>query len=124
MGGPQTERGNRNNSAINLATITGKPKEEVQAEIAQIKTRSEKEIDMLMKNIGMREDKKHMKLMERLANRKAKEIHNIEEIRQSAQNNGDSIESVNSKIEAVKLAAEKDTEILVKALSDRGDKQK
>jgi hypothetical protein len=110
--------------AINLATITGKPKEEVQAEIAQIKTRSEKEIDMLMKNIGMRADKKHMKLMERLANRKAKEIHNIEEIRQSAQNNGDSIESVNSKIEAVKLAAEKDTEILVKALSDRGDKQK
>jgi len=110
--------------AINLATITGKPKEEVQAEIAQIKTRAEKEIDMMMKNIGMRADKKHTKLMERLANRKAKEIHKIEEIRQSAQNNGDSIESVNSKIEAVKLAAEKDTEILVKALSDRGDKQK
>ena len=110
--------------AINLATITGKPKEEVQAEIAEIKTRSENEINMLMKNIGMRADKKHVKLMERLANRKAKEIHNIEEIRQSAQNNGESIESVTSKIEAVKLAAEKDTDILLKALADRGDKQK
>merc|ERR1712146_764558 len=55
---------------------------------------------------------------------KTKEIHNIEEIRQAAQINGDSVESVNSKIEAVKLAAEKDTSILVQALADRGNKQK
>merc|ERR1711991_795579 len=62
--------------------------------------------------------------MERLANRKAKEIHKIEEIRQAAQSNGDSQDTVNAKIEAVKLAAEKDTGILVSALSERGDKQK
>merc|ERR1712159_172298 len=110
--------------AINLAQITGKTKEEVQAEIARIKDRSEKDIDGLMKHLGMRKDKKHQKLMERLANRKAKEIHNIEEIRQAAQINGDSVESVNSKIEAVKLAAEKDTSILIQALADRGNKQK
>merc|ERR1712196_674613 len=110
--------------AINLAQITGKSKEEVQAEIALIKERAEKDISGLMKNIGMRSDKKHQKLMERLANRKAKEIHNIEEIRQAAQINGDSVESVNSKIEAVKLAVEKDTSILVQALADRGNKQK
>ena len=110
--------------AINLAQITGKSKEEVQAEIALIKERAEKDISGLMKNIGMRSDKKHQKLMERLANRKAKEIHNIEEIRQAAQINGDSVESVNSKIEAVKLAAEKDTSILIQALADRGNKQK
>jgi len=72
----------------------------------------------------MRKDKKHQKLMERLANRKAKEIHKIEEIRQAAQSNGDSQDTVNAKIEAVKLAAEKDTGILVSALSERGDKQK
>merc|ERR1711871_988585 len=110
--------------AINLAQITGKTKEEVQAEIARIKDRSEKDIDGLMKHLGMRKDKKHQKLMERLANRKAKEIHNIEEIRQAAQSNGDSVDSINSKIEAVKLAAEKDTGILINALSERGDKQK
>merc|ERR1712070_386906 len=106
--------------AINLAQITGKTKEEV----ASIKERSEKDIDGLMKDIGMRKDKKHQKLMERLANRKAKEIHKIEEIRQAAQSNGDSQDTVNAKIEAVKLAAEKDTGILVSALSERGDKQK
>merc|ERR1711988_450368 len=110
--------------AINLAQITGKTKEEVQAEVASIKERSEKDIDGLMKDIGMRKDKKHQKLMERLANRKAKEIHKIEEIRQAAQSNGDSQDTVNAKIEAVKLAAEKDTGILVSALSERGDKQK
>merc|ERR1711916_92848 len=110
--------------AINMGQITGKSKEEVQAEIALIKERAEKDISGLMKNIGMRADKKHQKLMERIANRKAKEIHNIEEIRQAAQINGDSVESVNSKIEAVKLAAEKDTSILVQALADRGNKQK
>merc|ERR1712100_109818 len=110
--------------AINLAQITGKTKEEVQAEVASIKERSEKDIDGLMKHLGMRKDKKHQKLMERIANRKAKEIHNIEEIRQAAQINGDSVESVNSKIEAVKLAAEKDTSILIQALADRGNKQK
>merc|ERR1712072_1182598 len=110
--------------AINLAQITGKTKEEIQAEIARIKDRSEKDIDGLMKHLGMRKDKKHQKLMERLANRKAKEIHNIEEIRQAAQSNGDSQDTVNAKIEAVKLAAEKDTGILIKALSERGDKQK
>merc|ERR1712196_139182 len=106
--------------AINLAQITGKTK----AEVASIKERSEKDIDALMKDIGMRKDKKHQKLMERLANRKAKEIHKIEEIRQAAQSNGDSQDTVNAKIEAVKLAAEKDTGILVSALSERGDKQK
>merc|ERR1711916_158430 len=110
--------------AINLAQITKKTKEEVQAEIASIKERSEKDIDALMKDIGMRKDKKHQKLMERLANRKAKEIHKIEEIRQAAQSNVDSQDTVNAKIEAVKLAAEKDTGILVSALSERGDKQK
>merc|ERR1711937_2318 len=96
--------------AINLAQITGKSKEDVQAEIQAIKEKSNKDTERLMKDLGMKADKKHQKLMDRLASRKAKEIHRIEEISQE--------------IDEVKVAAEKDTEVLLDALASRGEAQK
>merc|ERR1711871_1358960 len=86
--------------AINLAQITGKSKEDVQAEIQAIKEKSNKDTERLMKDLGMKADKKHQKLMDRLASRKAKEIHEV------------------------KVAAEKDTEVLLDALASRGEAQK
>ena len=110
--------------AINLAQITGKSKEDVQAEIQAIKEKSNKDTERLMKDLGMKADKKHQKLMDRLASRKAKEIHRIEEIRQNAQEEGKSQTEITREIDEVKIAAEKDTEVLLDALATRAAAQK
>lgn len=109
---------------INLAQITGKSKEEVQLEIEAIKAKSQKDTEMLMTELGLKADKKHQKLMDRLASRKAKEIHTIEELRQNAQEEGKSQVEINEAINEVKEAAEKDTEVLLDALANRLEVQK
>merc|ERR1711861_1170 len=97
---------------------------ELARRVQAIHDRTAIEAATIAAQISKNHAKRNQKLMQRLAARKQKEAIEITGAINLAQITGKTKEEVQAEIASIKERSEKDIEILVSALSERGDKQK
>ena len=89
--------------------------------VQRIKQESNDRINEMLKSVGIESDKKHRKLLEKIAERKAKQIAKMDQLRDKRKMATDAaaMASIDSEIQRVEIEAEDDIEDLTQAVADR-----